>query len=68
MIWKAALGLGWVPFVVAHAIWAWYTSGDLTTYWMICVCALSLAYAIQWITANMPQTDPSAPAPTQSEK
>ena len=53
MLWKAILALCWIPLVMGHAIWVWQADGTLTTYWMLCVCALCVAYAIQWISANL---------------
>jgi hypothetical protein len=50
--WNVIIGLGWVPLVVGHALWAWHAEGALTTYWMLCVCALSVGYVVQWIIAQ----------------
>jgi hypothetical protein len=60
---KAILDLFWVPLVIGHAIWAWYTSNDLSTYWMLCVCALSVAYVIQWVIFYL-----KAQAPQQTDE
>jgi len=50
--WNALISLAWIPFVMGHAIWAWRIDETLSTYWMLCVCALCICYGVQWVLTN----------------